>query len=55
MNDALNGYKWKCICQELDNYLRTEMKYKNVDTMKVEDVREKLYQLIDEENLLLHE
>jgi transcriptional regulator of acetoin/glycerol metabolism len=53
--DALNGYKWRGICQELDNILRNKMKYENVETMRLEDIRKELHQLADASSLQLWE
>ena len=56
--DAIDGWKWKCIVSELDNELRTRTKYASDDTPdEVVDalikVRDYLRELLSEEGLIL--
>ena len=56
--DAIDGWKWKCIVSELDNELRTRTKYASDDTPdEVVDalikVRDFLGQSLNEEGLIL--
>ena len=56
--DAIDGWKWKCIVSELDNELRTRTKYASDDTPdEVVDalikVRDFLCQSLNEEGLIL--
>ena len=54
---ALDGYKWKLAMWDLDQYLRSEIKY-NADLTEqayeaLEDCRTKIVRLLDEYNLKL--
>ena len=54
---ALDGYKWKLALWDLDQYLRSEIKY-NADLTEqayeaLEDCRTKIVRLLDEYNLKL--
>ena len=54
---ALDGYKWKLAVWDLDQYLRSEIKY-NADLTEqayeaLEDCRTKIVRLLDEYNLKL--
>ena len=56
--DAIDGWKWKCIVSELDNELRTLTKYASDDTPdEVVDalikVRDFLRESLNEEGLIL--
>jgi hypothetical protein len=56
--DAVDGWKWKCIVLELDNELRTRTKYASDDTPdEVVDalikVRDFLRESLNEEGLIL--
>ena len=55
---ALYGHKWKKIAQELDSYLRDELKHHSDEYTKegieaLAQVRTKVFALIDENNLQL--
>jgi hypothetical protein len=56
--DASNGTKWKLLVWDLDQYLRSQIKY-NSDNLtdeaynKLEKVREQLHDLIRENGLTL--
>lgn len=57
-NDAVNGFKWRMIAWELDNWLRGVIKHPSDDmsddTYKAfEQCREKLREFINDENLTL--
>ena len=54
---ALDGYKWKLALWDLDQYLRSEIKY-NADLTEqayeaLEDCRTKIVRLLEEYNLKL--
>jgi len=56
--DAVNGFKWRMVAWELDDWLRNQTKYESDnmsdDTYKAfERCREKLRELVNEENLTL--
>lgn len=55
--DAVNGYKYKLALWDLNQYLRSEMKYNDNLTPEeyeyAEKVREKLFELINDYNLNL--
>ena len=55
---ALDGYKWKLALWDLDQYLRSEIKY-NADLTEqayeaLEDCRTKIVRLLEEYNLKLN-
>ncbi len=54
---ALKGSDWHHICWDLDNYLRTEIKYNDelsdVQRFELQKVRDKLYDLMNRNNLQL--
>jgi hypothetical protein len=57
MESALNGAKWKMLVWDLDQHLRTELKYNDTITGKVyealEKVRDHLHELKNESGLTL--
>ena len=57
MESALNGWKWKMLVWDLDQYLRGELKYNDKLTGEayeaVEKIREVLHELKSESGLLL--
>jgi len=57
MESALNGTKWRSLVWDLDQYLRSELKYNdklNGDAYDaVEKIREKLHELKNDEGLTL--
>jgi len=55
--DAIDGWKWKCIVCEIDNELRTRTKYASDDTPDevveaLVKVRDYLRELLNEEGLI---
>lgn len=42
---AMNGHKYERILDEFSNWLRTKIKYENVETLNAEEVREKLREI----------
>lgn len=49
-----NGYKYNSVLRELDNWLRSEIKYgERKDETTLQEVRDKLYQLVQDEELRL--
>jgi hypothetical protein len=59
IRDALDGFKWRMITWELDEFLRTEMKYNeklsNLEYEFAEKTREELRERINSYNLSLHQ
>lgn len=57
MESALNGAKWKMLVWDLDQHLRSELKYNETITGQVYDelqkVRDKLHELKTESGLTL--
>jgi len=57
MEAAINGWKWKMIVWDLDQHLRSELKYNNKLTGEayeaVEKIRERLHELKNESVLSL--
>ena len=57
MEAALNGWKWKMMVWDLDQHLRSELKYNNKLTGEtyeaVEKIRERLHELKNESGLSL--
>jgi hypothetical protein len=57
METALNGWKWKMLVWDLDQYLRSELKHNDILTDEVyeaiEKIRETLYELKNESGLKL--
>jgi len=57
METALNGWKWKMLVWDLDQYLRSELKHNDILTGEVyeaiEKIRETLYELKNESGLKL--
>jgi len=57
MESAINGWKWKMLVWDLDQHLRSELKYNDKITGEVyealEKVREHLHELKNESGLIL--
>ena len=57
MESAINGWKWKMLVWDLDQHLRSELKYNDKIAGEVyeavEKIREKLHELKSESGLLL--
>jgi len=57
MEDAINGWKWKMLVWDLDQHLRSELKYNDKLTGEayeaVEKIREKLHELKSDGGLIL--
>jgi hypothetical protein len=57
IRDALDGYKWRMVAWELDEFLRSEMKYNeklsNLEYEFAEKTREELRERINSYNLSL--
>ena len=57
MESAINGWKWKMLVWDLDQHLRSELKYNDKITGEVyealEKIREKLHELKSESGLAL--
>jgi protease II len=59
IRDALDGFKWRMIAWEIDEFLRTEMKYNEKLTQSdyefAEKIREELRERISSYNLSLYQ
>ena len=57
LQDALDGYKWKLVAWDLNQKLRTYMKYDETITEEqyeiVEKIKKDLFELLDDYNLNL--
>jgi hypothetical protein len=49
---AQNGILYSIVIDELDNWLRSKVKYEDKSTLKISEVREKLNELLQERGLL---
>jgi hypothetical protein len=49
--DAINGWRYKNLINDLSNWLRSQVKYSDNNELQV--VREKLHELLSEDNLSL--
>jgi hypothetical protein len=45
---AMDGGKYKAALQELDNFLRGKIKYTDEETIKLEDIRAKLHEFVND-------
>ena len=50
---ALDGWKWKSVCEELAQWLRSVHKHTDRETLTVEEVRARLYEEIASSGLSL--
>ena len=50
---ALEGYRWKVVCEQLRQFIRNQQKHEdhNIARIAVGEVSEKLYTLVDEAGL----
>ena len=59
IRDALDGFKWRMVAWELDEFLRTEMKYNeklsSIEYEFAEKIREELRERISSYNLSLYQ
>ena len=57
MESAINGWKWKMVVWDLDQHLRSEMKYNDKITgdvyLSLEKLRDKLHEFKNEHGLIL--
>jgi hypothetical protein len=49
---SINGSKYHYVIHELFNYLRSESKYRDRSELTIEEVREKLVELLKDEGVL---
>ena len=49
--NALHGLDYLCVLQELDNWLRNLSKYRDIHSVNVIDVRNRITKLCDERNV----
>lgn len=50
---AMDGERWRGVCNDLQQWLRSEEKYAGKQELRVEDVRDRLLGLMDEAGLRL--
>lgn len=50
---ALDGGAWMCAVHDLDELLRTTIKYTDIRTVEIEAVRKKLYEILAARSLNL--
>jgi len=50
---ALDGRKWYLLVSDLSRFLRDKAKYGDSDVIKIDEVRQKLAELLNEDNLNL--
>jgi hypothetical protein len=57
MESAINGWKWKMLVWDLDQHLRSELKYNDKITgdvyLALDNLRDKLHELKNENGLIL--
>ena len=53
VREMLDGWKWKASMQELDGFLRSKIKYEDVESIDIEILRTKIFKLLDYNNLKL--
>jgi hypothetical protein len=57
MESAINGWKWKMVVWDLDQHLRSELKYNDKITgdvyLALEKLRDKLHEFKNEHGLIL--
>ncbi len=57
IQEALNGWRWSSVCSELDQWLRSEVKYNAKNTGEQQEAyqiaRERLHEIIQEWKLTL--
>ena len=44
---ALDGGKWMSVCHELDQWFRSTQKHGDLKTLKVDEIRKRLYEELD--------
>lgn len=50
---ALEGSRWQNVVWELDQWLRSKEKHEGVHTVTVEEARNKIYEIINDDGLVL--
>ena len=53
-NDATNGYNWKSVIQEFDEWARNILKHEKPPKISLGEVRLRLNNLINERDLVLY-
>ena len=48
---ALDGGKWMSVCHELDQWFRSAQKHGDLKTLKVDEIRKRLYEELDSAGL----
>ena len=51
--NAINGWKWRRVAEDMDGFLRGEIKYHGMD--RLQPVRDRLRELLSDYNLTLDE
>ena len=57
IKDYLDGIDWQLVVLDFDNYLRAKLKYENPSELEFkayESMRNKLYELMQDRDLILH-
>lgn len=49
----VKGFDWKLACDDFAQWLRSKIKYTDEEEIKIEDVREKFFEILGERDLTL--
>lgn len=52
---AIKGWAYRATLQELDDFLRKKFKYEDLESIKIEDVRHEIHELLDSRGLKLYD
>ena len=52
--EAVNGYNWKSVVQEFDEWMRNTIKHQNPPNISLREVRLRFNNLITEKDLVLY-
>lgn len=52
---ALNGWRYKLVLEQLDNNLRSLIKYENKETILIQDVRDTICMILNDYGIKMHE
>lgn len=50
-DSAIYGTKYRIIIQEMFDWLRTQIKYQNIETLPLQDVRDKFWEIVKEHEM----
>lgn len=51
--ECIDGWKYKAVINELFNFIRQQTKYEDKENISFDDLREKIVELLNEEELSL--